>query len=218
MMRKAVCSEISRPKVVQPSPMRPARILDLPRVRCSIAIRDKVISLDSDTSLRSGYITLLAKKLKLRVHDRQPTMGVLLSFDFWPGQLEMFKAEGLHFAVLDMEHSSCDLRTAEELCRTARLLDFPLLIRPEASVHYLVKKYVDMGAAGLMMPWMETEQQVNTLRDAVFTPPRGRRGPGGPSIFANRSLDRAGWDEIEASLFLMIQIESREGLAAVKRL
>jgi len=161
---------------------------------------------------------LLAKELKERVRRRQPTMGVLLSFDFWPGHLEMFKAEGLHLAVLDMEHSSCDLRTAEELCRTARLLDFPLLIRPEASVHHLVKKYVDMGAAGLMMPWTETEQHVKTLRDAVFTPPRGRRGPGGPSIFANRSLDRAGWDEIESSLFLMIQIESREGLAAVKKL
>jgi 2-keto-3-deoxy-L-rhamnonate aldolase RhmA len=161
---------------------------------------------------------LLAQKLKQRLRDRLPTMGVLLSFDFWPGHLEMFKAEGLHMAVLDMEHSSCDLRTAEEFCRTARLLDFPLLIRPEASVHYVVKKYVDMGAAGLMMPWTETEQHVNTLRDAVFTSPRGRRGPGGPSIFANRSLDRAGWDEIESSFFLMIQIESREGLAAVKAL
>jgi len=145
-------------------------------------------------------------------------MGVLISFDFWPGHLEMFKAEGLHYAVLDMEHSSCDLRGAEELCRTARLLDLPLLIRPEASVHHLVKKYVDMGAAGLMMPWTETIQHVETLRDAVFTPPRGRRGPGGPSIFANRSLDRAGWDEIESALFLMIQIESREGLAAAKTL
>jgi 2-keto-3-deoxy-L-rhamnonate aldolase RhmA len=98
-------------------------------------------------SIVSGYITLLAEKLKQRVRDRRPTMRVLLSFDFWPGHLEMFKAEGLHMAVLDMEHSSCDLRTAEGLCRTARLRD-----------------------------------------------------------------------EIECSLFLMIQIESRECLAAVKTL
>ena len=145
-------------------------------------------------------------------------MGVLLSFDFWPGHLEIFKAEAVDYAVLDLEHGSCDLRTTEELCRTARLIDFPLLVRPEASVHHMVKKYMDMGAAGLMLPWTETQQHIETMRDAVFTPPRGRRGPGGPSIFANRSLDRAGWDEVEDSFFLMYQVESPAGVANVRNL
>ncbi len=156
---------------------------------------------------------MFATELKKRVRDRQPTMGVLMSFDFWPGHIEIFRAEGLHFAVLDMEHSTCDARTAEDLFRTARLLEFPLLVRPEASVHHMVKKYMDMGAAGIMLPWTETAAHVETLRDAVFTPPKGRRGPGGPSIFANRTLDRAGWDEVEDGFFLMPQIESPAGMA-----
>ena len=159
---------------------------------------------------------MLATHLKQRVAARELTVGVLLSFDFWAGYLEMFKEDGIDYAVLDLEHSSCDLRTAEELCRTARLLDFPVLIRPEASVHHLIKKYMDMGAAGLMLPWTETRQHLETMRDAVFTPPRGRRGPGGPAIFANRSLDRAGWDEVESSFFLMYQVESQAGLNSVR--
>jgi 2-keto-3-deoxy-L-rhamnonate aldolase RhmA len=161
---------------------------------------------------------LFATNLKTRVRNRELTVGVLLSFDFWPGHLEIFKAEAVDYAVLDLEHGSCDLRTAEELCRTARLIDFPLLVRPEASVHHMVKKYMDMGAAGLMLPWTETQQHIETMRDAVFTPPRGRRGPGGPSIFANRSLDRAGWDEVEDSFFLMYQVESPAGVANVRSL
>jgi 4-hydroxy-2-oxoheptanedioate aldolase len=135
-----------------------------------------------------------------------------MTFDFWPGYLEVFKAEGMHFAVLDMEHGSASLRTAEEFCRTARLLDFPLIIRPEASVYHLVRRYLDMGPAGLMLPWTESQEQVEAVRDASFLPPKGRRGPGGPSIQANRSLDRAGWDEIEANLFLMLQIETPAGM------
>ena len=135
-----------------------------------------------------------------------------MTFDFWPGYLEIFKAEGMHFAVLDMEHGSASLRTAEEFCRTARLLDFPLIIRPEASVYHLVRRYLDMGPAGLMLPWTESQEQVEAVRDASFLPPKGRRGPGGPSIQANRSLDRAGWDEIEANLFLMLQIETPTGM------
>jgi 2-keto-3-deoxy-L-rhamnonate aldolase RhmA len=159
---------------------------------------------------------LFATHLKQRVRNRELTVGVLLTFDFWSGYLEIFKAEGIDYAVLDLEHGACNLRTAEELCRTARLLDFPLLVRPEASVHHMVKKYMDIGAAGLMMPWAETQQQIDAMRDAVFTPPRGRRGPGGPSTFANRSLDRAGWDEVESSFFLMFQVESQAGMVNVR--
>ncbi|MFN7923133.1 MAG: aldolase/citrate lyase family protein [Bryobacteraceae bacterium] len=161
---------------------------------------------------------MFASTLKQRLAAGQPTLGILLTFDFWPGHIEIFKAEGIHYAVADFEHGTCDLRTLEDLCRTARLLDFPLLVRPEAAVHHMLKKYLDAGAAGLMMPWTETRAQIETVRDAMFSPPRGRRGPGGPSIFANRSLDRAGWDEVEQSLFAMIQIESREGMAAVRDL
>lgn len=159
---------------------------------------------------------MFASKLKQRLNEGKLSVGVLLSFDFWPGHIELFKSAGIDYAIVDLEHGSCDLRTAEELFRTARLLDFPLLVRPEASVHHIVKKYMDTGAAGLMVPWMETESQLAAMRDAVFTPPRGRRGPGGASVFANRTLDRAGWDEMEQSFFLMFQVESQAGLANVR--
>jgi 4-hydroxy-2-oxoheptanedioate aldolase len=69
-----------------------------------------------------------------------------------------------------------------------------------------------MGPAGFMLPWTERQEQIETLRDAVFLPPKGKRGPGGPSILANRSLDRQGWDEIEGTLFLMPQFESPAGI------
>jgi len=65
-----------------------------------------------------------------------------------------------------------------------------------------------MGPAGFMLPWTERTDQIDTVRDAIFTPPRGRRGPGGPSVMWNRSIHREGWDEIERSLFVMPQIET----------
>lgn len=156
---------------------------------------------------------MLASELKSRLQNNQLTLGVILTFDFWPGYLEVFKAEGLNYVILDMEHGSASLRTAEELCRTARLLDLPLIIRPEASHYHLLRKYLDMGSAGFLIPWTETQEQIETLRDATYLPPKGKRGPGGPAIFANRSIDRAGWDEIESALFLMVQIESPVGIA-----
>src|SRR5690348_9532442 len=132
----------------------------------------------------------------------------MMTFDFWPGYLEIFKSEGMDYVVVDLEHGSATLSMVEALCRTARLIDLPLILRPESCVFHLLRKYVDMGAAGFLIPWMERQEQVEVLRDAIFLPPAGRRGPGGPSIFANRTLDRQGWDEIESSLFVALQIES----------
>jgi 2-keto-3-deoxy-L-rhamnonate aldolase RhmA len=161
---------------------------------------------------------MLASLLKERVRQNRLTLGPMLTMDCWSGYLEIFKSEGMDFAILDMEHGAASLRQAEELCRTARLLEFPLLIRPEATLYHLLRKYLDMGSAGFMLPWTERQEQIDTLREAVFLPPKGKRGPGGPSILANRSLDRQGWDEIESSLFLMPQFESPAGIQNLRSL
>jgi 2-keto-3-deoxy-L-rhamnonate aldolase RhmA len=140
----------------------------------------------------------------------------MLTYDFWPGYLEVFKAEGMHYAVVDLEHGAASLPQVEELCRIARLIGFPLIVRPEGSIFHLVRKYIDMGAAGFLLPWTERQDQLETVREAVFTPPRGRRGPGGPAVMWNRSIDRDGWDEVESSLFVMPQIETPAGVAAAE--
>jgi len=161
---------------------------------------------------------MFASSLKAKVRQNQVTLGSLLTVDFWPGYLEIFKSEGLDFVILDMEHSAASLHEAEELCRTARLLELPLLIRPEFTLYHVLRKYLDMGPAGFMVPWTERQEQIEALRDAVFLPPKGKRGPGGPSLLANRSLDREGWDEIESAFFLMPQFESPAGIRNMEAL
>ena len=53
--------------------------------------------------------TMLAAALKERVRSKQLTYGPMLTFAFWPGYLEIFKSEGMHYAVLDMEHGAVTL-------------------------------------------------------------------------------------------------------------
>ena len=59
---------------------------------------------------------MFAASLKAKVRQNQVTLGSLLTVDFWPGYLEIFKSEGLDFVILDMEHSAASLHEAEELC------------------------------------------------------------------------------------------------------
>ena len=153
--------------------------------------------------------------LKQKLARGELVVGTLMTFDFWAGYLEIYKQVGMDFVFLDMEHGAADLAKAEELCRTARLLDLPLILRPEDSVYHLLRRYADMGPSGFMIPWTESEEQLETVKSAIYVPPRGRRGPGGPSVMRTRSLDLKGWQEVEDDFFVCFQVETPRGIEAL---
>lgn len=155
---------------------------------------------------------MLASSLKEKVAGGQEVVGVMMGLSFWPGYLEIGKKEGLDLVVLDLEHGALEAPRVEELCRTARLLDLPLLIRPQSCAADLVKRCVDIGAAGLMAPWVETAEQLDTLFNALYSPPRGRHGMGGPGLSAVDGISAADWARIEDNLFVICQIETPLGL------
>lgn len=156
--------------------------------------------------------------IKEKLSRGELVVGTLMTFDFWAGYLEIYKQVGMDCVFLDLEHGAADLGTVEELCRTARLLSLPLILRPEDSVYHLVRRYADMGPSGFMIPWTEREEQLETVKDAIYVPPRGRRGPGGPSVMAARSLDLKGWQDIENDFLVCFQVETPKGIEALPRL
>lgn len=155
---------------------------------------------------------MLASTLKEKVTRGQEVVGVMMGLSFWPGYLEICKKEGLDLVVLDLEHGALEAPRVEELCRTARLLDLPLLIRPQSATADLVKRCVDIGAGGVMVPWVETADQLDTLFNALYSPPRGRHGMGGPGIMAVDGVTTADWARIEDNFFVMCQIETPLGV------
>jgi 2-keto-3-deoxy-L-rhamnonate aldolase RhmA len=135
-----------------------------------------------------------------------------MTFDFWPGYLEIARKMGLDFVVVDTEHGQLDPSHAETLCRTARLLDLPLLMRPQSCQADLIKRCLDQGAGGLMVPWVECQEQLDILYAAAFCPPRGRHGMGGPAILAVDGVGSADWARIEDNTFIMCQVETPKGM------
>ena len=42
-----------------------------------------------------------------------------------------------------------------------------------------LRKCMDMGCSGLVLPNVETVEDLDAIRDAIWLPPRGTRRPGG---------------------------------------
>lgn len=161
---------------------------------------------------------MLAAELKQKLARGHKALGIMMTFDFWPGYLEAFQKMGLDFVLIDCEHGAVHMREVEVLCRTARLAGLPAILRPEAADFPLIRKYADMGPAGFLIPWVESQAQLDIVRDAVFQPPRGRRGWGGPVIQAANGIDRAGIEEYEKSLMIIAQIETPLGVERIEKI
>jgi 2-keto-3-deoxy-L-rhamnonate aldolase RhmA len=125
-----------------------------------------------------------------------------------------YAAAGLDFVWIDLEHTLLDASDAGRLIRLARQSSITPIVRVPGLDALLVRRLVDNGAQGVILPYVEDAASAEALVAACRFPPRGRRGVGSP-LYANdmraRSLAEHVSD-VDAPL-VIVQIESACGVA-----
>ena len=154
-----------------------------------------------------------AKILRQKINDKTVALGVLATFHFWPGLVEVAMRAGLDYMIIDLEHLTFDHEMVAEACAIGRRADFPILIRPPAAEFTPVRLAMDLGPCGLLVPYVENLNTLNVVREAVYMKPRGRRRPGGLGNFWVSDYQYSTWKaEVEDDLIILPQIESATGL------
>lgn len=153
---------------------------------------------------------ILREKL---AHVDRVTTGMLCTFHFWPGMVEMAMEAKLDYLIIDLEHLTFDATMVAEACAIGRRRDFPILIRPPAAEFTPIRLAMDLGPCGLMIPTVENEETMQVIQDAVYLRPRGRRRPGGPGNLWVSDVNYESWKStVEDHLVILPQIETRTGL------
>jgi len=115
--------------------------------------------------------------LKDKLRRGVPTIGTWLSLAH-PALAEMAARAGFDWVAVDLEHSSITLRECEDLIRTLDLAGTTPLVRLTSNDPDLIKRVMDSGARGVIVPTVSTEEEAQLAVEAVYYPPRGRRGVG----------------------------------------
>ena len=89
--------------------------------------------------------------------------------------VELAAAAGIDFAILDMEHSAIDLDRYGHMIRAADAAGITPLIRVPEVDAALIRKLLNLGAAGIAVPHANIDNCVAALR-AVRYAPDGERG------------------------------------------
>ncbi|WP_435073529.1 HpcH/HpaI aldolase family protein [Halorubrum sp. HHNYT27] len=85
---------------------------------------------------------------------------------------------GFDFVLVDTEHSEISLETVAELTRAAAASpdDLAVIVRPAWNDPVRIKRILDIGVDGIMVPMIDTPDAAEELVRATRYPPDGDRG------------------------------------------
>lgn len=98
-----------------------------------------------------------------------------------PESVEIMAYAGFDFVVIDLEHTTLDLGAASTHIALARALGVDPLVRVPDHGFSVIQRVLDAGAAGVVVPHVDTVEQARAVVRATCFPPRGVRGSGGTS-------------------------------------
>jgi 2-dehydro-3-deoxyglucarate aldolase/4-hydroxy-2-oxoheptanedioate aldolase len=158
--------------------------------------------------------------VKQKLRDGEAAVGTMV-FEFNTSGIGRIIAEtGAEFVLFDMEHTGWSIETIRELMATARAADVVPLVRVPATEYHFLARVLDIGAMGIMVPMVETEEQAQRIADSCRYPPVGRRG----AAFGVAHDDYTGGDvlakmqQANDNVLLIAQIETARGLENVEQI
>jgi 2-dehydro-3-deoxyglucarate aldolase/4-hydroxy-2-oxoheptanedioate aldolase len=114
--------------------------------------------------------------MKQKLQAGETVFGQMILELFTPGVAPLLHHAGLDFVIYDMEHGRCGYELLSQMvtsCRGTRLT--PIARVPDLHA-YPIARLLDIGAQGVMIPRLETPEQIRVAIEQLKYPPLGRRG------------------------------------------
>ena len=156
--------------------------------------------------------------VKRALREGGVSIGTFL-FEFSTTGIARITAEaGADYAILDMEHTGWGVETIRMLIATSRSTRLVPIVRVPATEYHFIARALDMGAMGIMVPMVESQEQARRFVESAKYPPAGRRG----AAFAVAHDDYVGGDmgtkiaTANAEQLLIAQVETLRGVENVE--
>ena len=115
--------------------------------------------------------------LKKKLLNRKLTIGSWISIPH-PSVVEIMASFDFEWLVIDMEHSATNLETCMQAIQIIQAAGLDPLVRVPENEGILIKKAMDAGATGVIVPMIKNEEDAQKAVSFVKYPPLGIRGVG----------------------------------------
>jgi 2-keto-3-deoxy-L-rhamnonate aldolase RhmA/quercetin dioxygenase-like cupin family protein len=121
--------------------------------------------------------TAAIRSFRQKLAQDQPVYGLWVTLEA-PSITEMAVALGLDWVVIDAEHGHLDWKEIVEHLRVTVRSNTVALVRIAELNQGLIKRALDIGADGVVIPWVESAEQLRQAVSFSRFPPQGTRGIG----------------------------------------
>jgi 2-dehydro-3-deoxyglucarate aldolase/4-hydroxy-2-oxoheptanedioate aldolase len=157
------------------------------------------------------------RALRQKLAAKKAAVGLWVTLES-PSITEMAVAAGLDWVVIDAEHGHLDWNDIIGHVRATVRSDTVALVRITKSDIGLVKRTLDIGADGVVVPWIETAEQLREVVGFARYPPRGIRGIGGDRATAWGQCIADHVQEANEHTLVIPMIESPRGGANIREM
>ena len=157
-------------------------------------------------------MTLFKEKLA----SGNPVSGPIVSEIRSVGPIKALANAGHDFVWVDMEHAMFNWETTQTLVQYARLVGITPLVRVTDLSYTMVARALDSGAIGVIIPRVDTADQIRDAVSYARYPPLGRRGAGGEGRYGfERRLPADAVEEVNAATVVVVQVETVEAVERI---
>jgi len=146
--------------------------------------------------------------------------GTMLQECRSPAIPQVMATAGFDFIFIDMEHGAFNWETMADLVKVTRLTGMAPFVRVSDDQYHLIARVLDAGAQGIMVPRVETREQVENVVHWSKFPPEGSRGCSvlkGHSDYQPQPL-QAFTQQMNRDNMVILQIERRRAVEDIDSL
>ena len=121
----------------------------------------------------------ITNPIKVALSENRPVVGCVASISD-PYVAEIMGQTGLDFVLIDTQHSPITVEGLQQMmvCISPMKSPTPIIVRVAWNDIRLINQALDLGADGIILPWINTEEEAKQAVAAAKFPPVGKRSWG----------------------------------------
>jgi len=131
---------------------------------------------------------------------------------------EIVAGSGFDWLLIDGEHSPNDPTTILPQLQAVAPYPVSAVVRPAWNDKVLIKRYLDIGAQSLLIPYVQTAEEAQAAVSAIRYPLRGVRGVASVTRASRFARANEYFKRAEEELCLLVQVETRLGLDNLEKI
>ncbi|MCK5670275.1 hypothetical protein KAI10_02735 [Candidatus Bathyarchaeota archaeon] len=132
-----------------------------------------------------------------------------------PDVTEAISRMGFDWVLIDGEHAPLSLETMQVMLQAMNGTDCTPIVRPAWNDPVLIKRILDIGAHGILVPWVNTREEAEAAVRACKYPPVGSRGFGPRRAALNDPDYKATAND---EIMVTVQVETQEAVDNIEEI